>query len=198
MEFLGKLTLVCMFGMLVTSSYGCGRSAFTMPTLRTNPPPPVKLSEFAKVEIRPMTILPIVAEEEDPDLVSRIAQKLTDNVNEGTSAFVTAWNNDTQRPRTKGTLVIQPVIKQLKWVTRGERIWAGSMYGNSAIEVGLTMSEKSTGSVVHEAMIFTKAHAMGGAYGSQEDAMLRDISSKVINYIIQNYETATGGPTGVP
>jgi hypothetical protein len=38
---------------------------------------------------------------------------------------------------------------------------------------------------------------MAGAWGLQDDEMLRRVSDNIANYVIQNYETAIGGPTGL-
>lgn len=176
---------------------GCGRSAFTIPTQTQNPPPTVPISAFATVELAPVTYLPAVTKTEDETTVVKVAAKISELVALNADPLIKAWNSDTQRERTYGTLVIQPFIKQLKWVTRGERVWAGAMYGNSAIEVGIRMADKASGNVIHEAMLFARAGGMSGAWGTQEDALLRHISERISNYIVLNYEAAIGGPTGV-
>lgn len=197
MTTITRFAVICMWTGLAFSIAACGRSAFTMPTLTNNLAPPVRLAEFAHVELLPMTYLPAVTQTEEETVVVKIAAKISELTSMRTGPFLAQWNGDTQRPRTQGTLVIQPMIKQLKWVTRGERIWGGAMYGNSAIEVGLKMTDKATGNVVHEAMLFCRAGAMSGAWGTQEDALLNALADKILNYIVLNYESAFGGPTGV-
>ena len=195
--FLREVLTLSMVGFCALAVLGCGRSAFTVPTMVTNPPPAMVLAEFSTVELQPMTYIPEVTQEEDEDEVQKVANRITEIVQGKIQFFINKWNSDKERARTRGKLVIQPVITQLKWVTRGERIWAGAMYGNSAIEVRLNMTDEASGTLVHNPMLFSRANAMSGAWGMQDDAMLNAISDRIVNYIIQNYETALGGPTGV-
>jgi len=176
---------------------GCGRSAFVIPTQTSNPPPQTRLSDYANVEVRPVVAEQLPVEEEGSEMCAKIGQRIGELFQANAGHILNNWGKDPNMSPTRGTLVIQPRITQLKWVTRGERIWAGSMYGNSAIAVEIDFIDKSNGAVVARPTLFTRANAMGGAYGAQEDAMLVRIAEMMSNYVSTNYSTPIGGATGV-
>ncbi len=183
--------------VLVVGVVGCGRSKFTEPTVVSNPAPPVRLGEFANVEVLPIEVMPEVKKEEDADECYKVAGRIDELFAAKIQYLLDKWNTDSENPPTRDTLVIRPYITQLKWVTRGERVWAGSMYGNSAIVIEMELVDKSDGTVFAKPLLLSRAHAMGGAWGTQDDAMLTSMAEKMASYIAQNYGAAVGGPTGV-
>jgi len=176
---------------------GCGRSNFQTPTNVVNPAPPVRLGEFQSVEVADMSVAPAVLEEEKEYDANLVASNIMKQFRSKIQYLTSNWNNDPQRPPTRGALLIRPVMSQLKWVTRGERVWAGSMYGNSAVVIDIEFADKADGTVFARPMLFARANAMGGAWGMQDDAMVTRMAEMMANYVIQNHASPVGGPTGV-
>ncbi len=157
------------------------------PTVTTNPPPTKPLKAFANFEVRPMTADATVKEPE-----ARV--KIQQNLDQKLGALVAEWN------RGEGaTLVIEPRVRELKFVGGAGRFWGGSLAGSSAVRMTVTLTDKASGQVIAEPEFFQRAAAMGGAYsfGGTDNAMLVRISSVVDEYLRRNYEVAVGGPTGL-
>ena len=173
----------------------CGSSEpFNVPTVRSNPAPTVRLGEFASVELSPMTISQN-AIGEDPD--GMVLAKLNEMLVAKTQHLLTNWNNDPSVSRKHGTLLIQPMITELRYVTRGQRVWAGAMYGNSAIVIQVAFVDSMSGNHIADPVFFVRANAMSGSWGTQEDMMLDRVIVMISEYLHQNFSMAVGGPTGV-
>ena len=94
---------------------------------------------------------------------------------------------------------MQPSIEELKFVSGGNRAWAGAFAGSSAVRMRVRFSDKATGAVVAEPEFYQRAAAMGGAYtfGGSDNAMLVRIASVIEEYARRNHAQAVGGPTGL-
>ena len=151
-------TATIMGTMMLLSGAGCGRTHFEKPTIKTNAPPPTTLSEYDRIELRPLTYSPSVLSQEKEKVVKRVAGKMDELLSQQLDGIIATWNvesGDTPQEGA-GTLTIQPVITQLKYVTRGQRIWAKSMYGNSGIVVELKIVD-DTGATIHNAIFYGQA-----------------------------------------
>lgn len=157
------------------------------PTVTSNPPPAKPLNAFAKFEVRPLAADATV---EEPEARAKIQQNLDLKL----GVLVGEWN------RGEGpTLVIEPRVRELKFVGGAGRFWGGSLAGSSAVRMTVTLTDKASGQVIAEPEFYQRAAAMGGAYsfGGTDNAMLVRISSVVDEYLRRNYEQAVGGPTGL-
>ncbi len=157
------------------------------PTVAYNPPPTKPLNAFANFEVRPLTADPGV---EEPEARVKIQQNLDLKL----GILVGEWK------RGDGpTLIIEPRVRELKFVGGGGRFLAGSLAGSSAVRLTVTLTDKASGQVIAEPEFFQRAAAMGGAYsfGGTDNAMLVRISSVVDEYLRRNFEQAVGGPTGL-
>jgi hypothetical protein len=191
-------TVTAMGGIVAlaaTLGLACGSSAaFNEPTVKTNPPPTELLAEFAEVELAPMTIGPNAAGQDDD---GRVLAKVDELLRTRTQHFVTNWGKDAASPPKFGKLRISPEITELRFVTRGQRIWAGAMYGNSAIVAQVSFLHVDSDTVVAQPIFFVRATAMGGSYGAQDAAMLERVAEMMADYIFDNYDRQVGSPTGV-
>jgi hypothetical protein len=96
------------------------------------------------------------------------------------------------------TLVIKPVISEVKFISGGKRFWAGALAGSSAVILDVTFTEKETGKLIAKPTFYARAAAMGGAWsiGSTDNVMLVRIAGRLTDYLAANYAAAVGGPSG--
>ncbi len=157
------------------------------PTVGSNPPPTLAFNQFEQFELARLAVDSGVWE---PAAVARIQENLDVKLN----PLIVSWN------RGGGdTLVIEPRIRELKFVGGGTRWWAGWFAGSSAVRMTVKISDKSTGAPVAEPEFFQRAAAFGGAYtfGGADNGMLTRIVTVVEEYLRRNYSEAVGGPTGL-
>ena len=156
------------------------------PTVASNPPPTRALNTFGGFEIRPITVADGV---EEPDAVAKIRNVCAERIN----ALISGWNRG-----TGDTLVIEPRIHELKFVSGANRVLAGAMAGSSAVRITAKLSDKSSGAVIAEPEFYQRAAAWGAAYtyGAQDNDMLKRICTVAEDYLRRNYAQAVGGPTG--
>ncbi len=104
------------------------------------------------------------------------------------------------RDPPRGTLVIEPTIREIKFISGGSRFWAGAMAGDSAIVVSVVYRDKETGEIVASPEFYQHANAMGGAWsiGGADNAMLNRMAGIIAEFTQANFDKAVGGPTGKP
>ena len=96
------------------------------------------------------------------------------------------------------TLVITPVITEIKFINGAARFWAGAFAGSSAAIMKVQIVEKETGRTIAAPIFYARAAAMGGAwtFGATDNLMLTRIAGRLTDYLANNYGAAVGGPTG--
>lgn len=157
------------------------------PTVTSNPPPNRAFNEFGAFELRP------VAKDEgveEPKAMLRIQEYFDAKI----SSLVQQWQRE-----NGGTLVIEPRVHELKFVSGTNRVFAGSLAGSSAVRMTLRLTDKETNKVIAEPEFYQRAAAMGGAYsfGSTDNNMLERVCTVAEEYLKRNYDRAVGGPTGL-
>lgn len=176
-----------LFVVAVAAVFLSGCVTNIRPTVASNPPPAKPLNAFGSFEVRPLSVDAGVKE---PEALVKIQQ----NLDQKLGVLVGQWNRG-----VGPTLVIEPRVRELKFVGGGGRFLAGSLAGSSAVRLTVTLTDKDSGQVIAEPEFYQRAAAMGGAYsfGGTDNAMLVRISSVVDEYLRRNYEQAVGGPTGL-
>ena len=91
-------------------------------------------------------------------------------------------------PATDKTLVIRPVIKEIKFIGGGARFWVGAMAGSSAVLMQVTFVDQGTGAVLASPEFYRSANAMGGqwSFGASDNMMLTMIVQDIITYVVSN------------
>lgn len=163
--------------------------------LLTNPPPATAFNAYGKYELKPLTVL---APYDKQDANQKAAAKIREHMSSQMEPVVIAWSVEGGATGRTGTLVIEPVIEQIKFIGGGARFWAGALAGSSYVILRLKISEADTGKVLAEPEFFQRAAAMSGAWsmGGQDNDMLQRIVTVATAYLKGNYESAVGGPTG--
>ncbi len=174
----------------------CTTDYITPPASAFNPPPSTPLSAFENVELAAIAIQPPYGTHEKNIAA---ATKIQENLVANLAGFMEVWNQDSGGAATMGTLVIEPVITQIKFISASGRVMAGAMAGSSAVVMVVSFRQKETGTVVAAPEFFQRAQAMAGAYtfGVHDNMMLTRVAKLISDYVQANYLQATGGPTGV-
>ena len=156
------------------------------PTVASNPPPARALNTFGVFELRR-----VVADEgvKEPDAMVKIQQVCDGKLN----PILASWNRG-----GGSTLVIEPRVHELKFVSGANRVLAGAMAGSSAVRMTVKLTDKTSGAVIAEPEFYQRAAAWGAAYtfGANDNNMLSRICTVVSEYLRRNYTQAVGGPTG--
>jgi hypothetical protein len=160
-----------------------------------NPPPVEKFSGFTRFELAKVALVAPYAGQESNE---RALVKIQENVSLKAAPLLRDWNVTGATVTPVRTLVITPVVTEIKFIAGGPRFWAGPFAGSSAVVLNVTLTEKETGRVIATPTFYARAAAMGGAFtiGVTDNLMLVRIADRFTDYLAANYTTAVGGPTG--
>ena len=124
--------------------------------------------------------------------------KIQENVSLKADPLLQSWNAAGAAATPVRTLVITPVVTEIKFIRVGLRVLAGALPGSSAVILRATITEKETGQVIASPLFFARAAAMGGrwTFGVTDNLMLVRVADRFTDYLAANYATAVGGPTG--
>ena len=161
-----------------------------------NPAPPEKFSAFTSFEMTKVTLAAPYAGEGSND---KALLKVQENVSHKIDAVMAAWNATGASITPRRTLLIEPVITEMKFINGNARFWVGPLAGSSAVILHVKITEKETGKVIATPVFFSRAEAWGGTFtiGSTDNLMLVRIAGRLTDYLVANYTVAAGGPTGV-
>lgn len=161
-----------------------------------NPVPVCKLCNFDKYELMDITIAPEYA---DHKANIKATKKIQEVLNSRLENTMNAWNQS-EAPASRGTLVIEPNIAQIKFIGGNARFWLGALAGSSAVSMNVVYKEKETGEIIANPKFYQSANAWGGAWsvGGADNAMLNRVANLIADYTIANYTSAIGGKTGKP
>lgn len=178
---------IFLFGMSCSTK-------ITLPESTVNPAPVAKFSDFKKIEMKDIVIAPDFAEAEANQKATR---KIQENLDANLSGVLASWNGS-ERDAPRSTLLIEPVVTQIKFIGAAGRVMVGAMAGNSAVVMEVTFKDKESGEVIAAPQFFQRAQAISGAYsyGVSDNMMLTRIAQLVSDYVKSNYEAMVGGPTG--
>lgn len=164
-------------------------------TVTDNPAPAEKFAGFTHFELAKITLAVPYAGQEPNE---RALVKIQENVSLKANPLLEGWNASGASVTPVRTLVITPVITEIKFINGTARVWAGAFAGSSAVIMRVTFTEKETGKVIATPMFYSRAAAMGGAwtFGATDNVMLVRIAGRFTDYLAANYAAAVGGPTG--
>jgi len=86
------------------------------------------------------------------------------------------------------TLVIRPVIKEIKFIGGAARFWVGAMAGSSAVLMQVDFINKGTEDILASTQFYRSANAWGGGMtmGGADNMMLSEIVQDVTTYSVSN------------
>lgn len=176
---------------IVTLSFLCPACVTHIePASAQNPAPDEAFAVFDRIEL-----MPLAAASDSVAEQASAMDKIQTSINEKLARRIDEWNANTARENPR-TLVIEPVVTELKFVSGGKRFLAGSMAGSSAVILRARFVDKASGAEVAHPEFFSRANAMGGSasMGGTDNAMLERVGNQLAVYVIANYRTPKGGP----
>lgn len=153
-----------------------------------NPPPAIALSHFDKFILKPVRINESLANANQSAI-----NEIQKNIDLHVKPMLASWNKqDGSR-----TLILQPVINDLKFVGGAKRALGGALAGSSAVLLGMQLRDQDSQKPVASPEFFQRAAAMGGAwsFGGTDNHMLARIVQVAKRYLEENYDKTVGGPT---
>jgi len=155
-----------------------------------NPAPLQKLSNFGKFELKPLTM----NEEFRGNKGNLAAQEsVQTHINSNVLPKLEAWNKNSGK-----TLIVEPNIAQIRFVSGNARFWGGALAGNSRILLSIKFIEKETGKLIANPVFYQRANGYAAAwsFGAHDKSMLSRVVTKMHEYLNVNYTQAIGGKTG--
>lgn len=158
-----------------------------------NPPPVEKFSNFSRINIKPAQLSPEMA---GNSANNRALIKIQENLDLNLKNQFQQWN--TGKSDNGRTLVIEPVVEQIKFISAGVRVFAGPIAGSSAVVMKLKITDSATNKIVAYPEFYQHAGAWSGAFtlGVHDNLMLTRTARIASDYLINNYHQAVGGPSG--
>lgn len=176
---------------------GCGTTGVGISN-HQNPAPAAAFSTYRSFELREITMGEPWAGQ---DANEKARAKIQTELDLKLKPTIDAWNaNAATASGSRDTLLIEPRVHEVKFISGTARVFAGAFVGDSAIVVKVAYRDKATGELVAEPEFYQHANALGGAYsfGGTDKAMLNRMGTLIAEYTQRNYERAVGGPTGKP
>lgn len=157
-----------------------------------NPAPASPLNVYSTFELKPVVMSPEVASHKGNVVAGQYLQV---DLNERIPKLVSPWNARTADAAPR-TLVIEPEIMQIRFITGGKRLFTGSFGGNSWALLRMRLTDKETGQVVAEPQFYQRAFAMAAGYslGAADKLMLARLADMSAGYLKANFDAATGSP----
>jgi hypothetical protein len=172
--------LAVIFVLAMIFTQGCATNLSKPAALPQ--PSKVRFSQFKNVEMKNVEIsLQFASSGANQKAARRINEHLFTKMN----MIFPGLNHGQEEGRT---LLIEPYIKEIKFVGGGARFMVGALAGSSAVLMKVTYTDQSTGEVVAEPEFYQDASAFGGAHtmGSTDNQMLDAIAQDVANYSVAN------------
>jgi hypothetical protein len=191
MKFLCRFAAGCLALSLVWGHSLAGPNE----GLTENPVPTAAFSGYGSYLLKPLTMLAPYAGQGPNE---KAAAKIREHIDAEIAPILSAWTVAGTASGKTGTLAIEPVVEQIKFIGGATRFWAGAFAGSSYVVMRLRISDQQTGAVLGQPEFFQRAAAISGAWsvGGQDNDMLRRIVDIATAYLNGNYQHAVGGPTG--
>ena len=171
------------------------RASDIEPPTGSNPAPEAAFSTYNHFEVKPIAMeAPYAGQEANEKAKIKIQQNLDLRLN----PLIAEWNKKAPAGAATKTLVIEPVIQQIKFINATARVWGGGFAGASGVLLQIRFVDSATGKAIASPVFYQRANKMGGAwsFGATDNNMLVRITEVATKYIEANYASAVGGPTG--
>ena len=164
-------------------------------TGKTNPPPTEALGGFDRYELKPAVL---VGEYAGQPANEQALQSFQRNFDQRAGAWVAEQNAKPASHEPVRTLVVEPSIEKVRFISKGARIWAGAFAGSSRVLVKMKLTDQATGAVIAEPEFYQHAKGMAGAwtFGVADNNMLIRTAQMTLDYLQANQAEAVGAPTG--
>lgn len=186
MNFTSTLAGLLALALVVS---GC---ASNVKASRTDNPPPVEAySKFGRIEVKPAVLAPeFRGQSANENSLERINANLFKRLGDNPKK----WNS---RPDNGRTLIIEPVVTDIRFIGVGARIFTGPLSGSSGVVMKVKATDAKTGKLIDHPEFYQRSSAGAGfALGVADNLMLTRIGELVGDHLLRNYASAVGGKTG--
>jgi hypothetical protein len=186
MNFTSTLAGLLALALVVS---GC---ASNVKASRTDNPPPVEAySKFGRIEVKPAVLAP---EFRGQSANEKSLEKINANLFKRLGENPKKWNS---RPDNGRTLIIEPVVTDIRFIGVGARIFTGPLSGSSGVVMKVKATDAKTGKLIDHPEFYQRSSAGAGfALGVADNLMLTRIGELVGDHLLRNYTSAVGGRTG--
>jgi DNA-binding response OmpR family regulator len=155
-----------------------------------NPPPATRLADFGTFELRQLATPALVG------LAQGAAVTLNQHLEAQIKPILAGWKATAAAGGR--SLVIQPVLVEMHYVSPQARGWGGQFAGgNSFATLHLRLTDAASGELVAEPEFYQQTDmSKGDTKGIADRNMLRHVARAAADYLKQNHDAAVGGPTG--
>ena len=177
---------------LLTLTLAVAGCASNVRASRTDNPPPVEAySNFGRIDVKPVVLAP---EFRGQSANEKSLEKINANFFKRIGENPRKWNN---RPDNGRTLVIEPIVTDIRFIGVGARIFTGPLSGSSGVVIHIKATDVSTGKLIDHPEFYQHSSAGAGfGLGIADNLMLTRIGELVGDYVLRNYDAAVGGRTG--
>lgn len=128
------------------------------PSVERNAAPTEQLDHYARFELKPVQLVPPYAGQETNEKARDAVQ---DNLQQGLGQWAAQRNAEPAKAEPARTLVIEPVIEKVRFISGGKRFFAGAFAGSSRILLRLRLIDAATGEVVAQPEFYQHARHGG-------------------------------------
>lgn len=162
------------------------------PTADYNPPPSETFNNFTHFDLRKVELNPSY---QGHSINYKAATKVDENMRLRVGEKIKRWNKKGDSQSEKRTLLIKPVVEEVKFIYGAARYFAGPFAGSSAVRVKVQFVDKDTGQVIAEPEFYQRANAFAGTFSFSvaDSLMLTRTGEMIADYIVANYSKAVGG-----
>jgi hypothetical protein len=167
-----KLVLACCLAASAWPAFADGTAA------------PRALSAYAHYELHDITA--------DVQVHPKVMAKLTTELKLRLDEAVARWNHEGEAPGHDGTLAVEVVITDMKFVSGGKRVWAGGFAGNSHSSATVKLIDGGSGKLIDSRVFMRQADAVAGAwsFGAADNSMLDHLAADVSGWVIAQHDAS--------
>ncbi|MEI7429616.1 MAG: hypothetical protein WCL27_04100 [Betaproteobacteria bacterium] len=186
MNFSKTLAGLMVLALAIT---GCASNVKASRT--ENPPPAEAYSNFSRIDVKPAVLAPeFRGQSANENSLVKINANLFKRIGDNPKK----WNSGPDNGRT---LIIEPIVTDIRFIGVGARIFTGPLSGSSGVVIHIKATDSSTGKLVDHPEFYQRSSAGAGfGLGIADNMMLTRIGELVGDYILRNYDNAVGGRTG--
>ena len=119
----------------------------------------------------------------------KVMKKLTTELKLRIDDALARWNAEGGKPGHAGTLAVEMVVTDMKFVSGNKRFWAGAFAGGSHSAAEVRLVDVESGKVVDTATFEHKAGSMAGSFsiGAADNAMLDRLAASAATWVIAKH-----------
>ena len=140
------------------------------------------VADYARYELRDI--------QAKTEVHPKVMTKLTTELKLRLDDAIARWNAAGAEPPRAGTLAIELVITDMKFVSGGKRFWAGGFAGGSHSAAEVRLVDADSGQLVDSHSVQHKANAQAGAwsFGASDNAMLDRLAASAADWVIARHD----------